>query len=280
MPASVITCGRPLGMRKDPFHPRIIVADAYLGIYAVSLQDRTNITKIFPSPDYKNDFKVTFFNDVEIISDGIFAVSESSTVLPYHKLMNTVLEASGTGRVYLVDTKLKHFKILAENLAFPNGLQLLKDGTTLIVAETTRHRILTIDLQTLKVGSFNDRIPGMPDNIRPSVRGGYWVGFACVSHADAPSLFYRLRHWPLIRWAAHKLIPAGIIHTMALQRHGISIRISEAGRVLESLQGVSVPGLGTVEVLELQNGTLFFSSYYLPHLRRLHPSAIHTQPQP
>lgn len=35
---SLETCGRPLGMRHDAKRNRLLVADAYLGVFAIDLQ--------------------------------------------------------------------------------------------------------------------------------------------------------------------------------------------------------------------------------------------------
>ena len=46
---------------------------------------------------------------------------------------------------------------------------------------------------------FADNLPGLPDNIRRSERGGYWVAFAVVRHPEKFSVWDTLSNKPWIR---------------------------------------------------------------------------------
>ncbi len=72
-----------------------MVADAYLGLFAVDL--RTGIPeRIFPFPG--DDFKVNFFDDLEILPEGRIAVSEASTKFQVHRLIEEYIEGRPHGR--------------------------------------------------------------------------------------------------------------------------------------------------------------------------------------
>ena len=46
---------------------------------------------------------------------------------------------------------------------------------------------------------FADNLPGLPDNIRLSNKGGYWVAFAVTRHPDRFSVWDTLSNRPWIR---------------------------------------------------------------------------------
>ena len=81
------TCGRPLGMRIHPITGRLLVADAYLGLYSVDTETGKFETLIGP----RDRIHVTFFDDLDILPDGsAIYFSEASTRFPLHLLMYDV----------------------------------------------------------------------------------------------------------------------------------------------------------------------------------------------
>ncbi len=86
--------------------------------------------------------------------------------------------------------------VAAEGLAFPNGMALTPDGTTLIVAESLNNRLSAFDVQDSKLGerrtwaSFGDpptttdfgealaQVEVAPDGICIDVEGAVWVADA------------------------------------------------------------------------------------------------------
>ena len=89
-------CSRPLGIRFDTPRNRLVVADAYLGVCEV-LQESGEVRRIFPFPD-DSDFKVTFFNDLDVLPDGRIVVSEVSTKYPLHEIAKAAMESRPHGR--------------------------------------------------------------------------------------------------------------------------------------------------------------------------------------
>lgn len=72
------------------------------------------------------------------------------------------------------------FRVVAEGLSFPNGMVITADGKTLIVAETTGHRLTAFDI--LADGALaNRRVYAElvekvhPDGIALDVEGGIWL---------------------------------------------------------------------------------------------------------
>ncbi len=55
------------------------------------------VGRVFPFPD-DTDFKITCFNDLDILPDGRLVVSESSTRFPLDKLLEDLIEGHSSGR--------------------------------------------------------------------------------------------------------------------------------------------------------------------------------------
>ena len=55
-----------------------------------------------------------------------------------------------------------------------------------------------------KTEVFVDNLPGLPDNIRPSSHGGYWVGIAVVR--KEPFMLDLLMHYPRARSLIAKVL--------------------------------------------------------------------------
>ena len=102
------------------------------------------------------------------------------------------------------DLETGKVRILDDQLSFPNGVQISADKQSVLVCETTlarviKHRIGGNSATIGKSEVFIDNLPGIPDNIRLTSTGNYWVAFAAVRHENQPSILDRLRNWPRLR---------------------------------------------------------------------------------
>ena len=52
---------------------------------------------------------------------------------------------------------------------------------------------------------FAENLPGLPDNIRRSKSGGYWVGAAIVRHPNRPQLYDWTAGMPFVRRVVAKV---------------------------------------------------------------------------
>ena len=107
-------------------------------------------------------------------------------------------------RLIRFDLETGKVRILDDQLAFPNGVQLSADKQSVLVCETTLARVIrhVIGGNSTGVGKsevFIDNLPGIPDNIRLTSNGNYWIAFAMIRHQGQPSLLDRLRNWPKLR---------------------------------------------------------------------------------
>lgn len=103
----------------------------------------------------------------------------------------------------MADTKTGQYSHIMDGLRFPNGIELSSDGKSILLVETMKLRILRIPSDGGEVTVFSDGLPGVPDNIKASPRGGYWVPVSNLR--DEPLsvlLFNYLPAYPCIRQLA------------------------------------------------------------------------------
>ncbi|XP_060562915.1 adipocyte plasma membrane-associated protein-like [Ruditapes philippinarum] len=176
------TCGRPLGMRKDK-DGYLIVADAYLGLFKVNVATGDK-TVLWPSSEPINGRLPKFMNDLDIGPDGTIYVSDSSTIWDRRHNRYCILEGESTGRLFSYNPTTNTTKELVSGIPFANGVTLTRDKSAILLASTTKAAIYKYYLEGPRKGvleDFNNNLPGLPDNIRRSATGGYWVSVWQVS---------------------------------------------------------------------------------------------------
>ena len=103
-----------------------------------------------------------------------------------------------------MDLESGKVRILDDQLSFPNGVQLSADKKSVLVCETSLARVIRHSIggdndAVEKSEVFIANLPGLPDNIRLTSTGNYWIAIAVVRHQNQPSMLDRLRNWPRIR---------------------------------------------------------------------------------
>ncbi|CDW54164.1 adipocyte plasma membrane associated protein [Trichuris trichiura] len=243
-------CGRPLGMRSLA-ERRILVADAYLGIYDVDFN--TNTVKQLVSGGTEVDGKpIRFINDLDIVEDTIFFTHSSTrwdlfdlSYLRYRRLM-------------AYDMETDNLTVVLDNLHFPNGVQASRDEDELFVAETGMARILRVRLPLKskpKGVIFLKNLHCLPDNIRLSMDANLWVACAAVR---TQSMLDWITLKNLLQFIPRPLLVA--LMNMSY-RYGLALLFDEQGRRLKALHDPD--GKVVTEISEVaDNGThLFFGSF-------------------
>ncbi|KAK5844441.1 hypothetical protein PVK06_000580 [Gossypium arboreum] len=86
------------------------------------------------------------------------------------------ISTDNSERLLKYDLHIKNTSVLYTGLMFPNGVALNKNYSFLLVAETTRRRILKFNLGT---NNFEPEVfaelPKVPDNIKMNHKGEFWV---------------------------------------------------------------------------------------------------------
>ncbi|GMR39488.1 hypothetical protein PMAYCL1PPCAC_09683, partial [Pristionchus mayeri] len=161
--------GRPLGMRQLS-DEKIVVVDAFLGVFIVDFETESKRI-VFDAKTPLKGAEARFLNDIDVISDDEVLFTDSSLLYSRKDSMKEIVGARGTGRVISLRISTGEAKVLMSGLHFANGIQVLPDRESLIVAEMTRSRIMRYYFGGVKEGTFEEfcsNLPGMPDNLRLS----------------------------------------------------------------------------------------------------------------
>jgi len=192
-------CGRIAGVRFGP-DGKLYVADAANGIFKVDA-DAGNVETIVPLKKEIEGKRPMFPDDLDVASDGKIYWSDASTVATIQTMLLEFLGAP-SGRLIQTDSKTGKSKVLLSNLHFSNGVQLSKDEDFVLVTETVRARVVRYYLKGDKKGQsdiFVDRLPGLPDNVRPNQKGGFYIVLSTPRIPSEVSLVDLVGPRPLIR---------------------------------------------------------------------------------
>ncbi|XP_064915159.1 adipocyte plasma membrane-associated protein isoform X5 [Columba livia] len=195
------TCGRPLGIRVGP-NNTLFVADAYYGLCEVN--PGTGEMKILVSAKTLIEGqKLSFVNDLTVTQDGRkIYFTDSSSKWQRRDYLFLIMEGTDDGRLLEYDTVTKEVKVLMVGLRFPNGVQLSPAEDFVLVQETTMARIRRYYVSGLMKGGadmFVENMPGLPDNIRLSSSGGYWIAMSAIRPNPGFSLLDFLSEKPWIK---------------------------------------------------------------------------------
>lgn len=264
------TCGRPLGIRVGP-NNTLFVADAYYGLYEVN--PGTGETKMLVSTKTLIEGqKLSFLNDLTVTQDGRkIYFTDSSSKWQRRDFLFLVMEGTDDGRLLEYDTVTKEVKVLMVGLRFPNGVQLSPAEDFVLVLETAMARIRRYYVSGLMKGGadmFVENMPGLPDNIRLSSSGGYWVAMPVVRPNPGFSMLDFLSEKPWIKRMIFKLLSQETV-TKLLPKRSLVVELSETGSYRRSFHdptGLTVP---YVSEAHEHNGYLYLGSFRSPFICRL-----------
>lgn len=261
----VNTEGRPLGMSFDA-EGNLIVADAYLGL--LSIDESGWITVL---TDTVNGEPIRYADDVDVAPDGRIYFSDASSKFgareyggTYEASLLDIMEHGGHGSLLVYDPASGSTDVVLDGLNFANGVVVSPDGDYVLVAETSRYRILKIWLQGPRAGDYDvliDNLPGFPDNIEHGLEGRYWVGLVSPRN----DLLDGLSDMPFLRKLVQRL-PAALRPPAEYYSHVFAM--NEDGDVLVSLQDPDGGFHTTTGAIE-HEGWLYVSSLQETHLSRL-----------
>ena len=259
--------GRPLGIETD-HDGSLVVANAVIGLQRVGRDGSvTVLVDRFEQQALENA------NNLGIGPDGIIYFSQSSTKFTasgfggsYEASLLDILEHGGNGNVYSFDPASGAVTRLMTNLNYANGVAVSRDGSFLLVAETSEYRILKHWLSGELQGTTEvliDNLPAFPDNIKSGLNGRFWVGFA----APRNRLIDQLSDKPFARKIIQRL-PAALRPSATPFSHVIAV--NGDGEVLMNLHDPAARFPTLTGVLETRDAlyltTLF--GHRLPRIKK------------
>lgn len=182
------TGGRILGFDFDAAG-NLIGADAMRGLVSIGADRQLTVLA-----DKVNGAPILYADAVVVARNGKIYLSDASTRFSpkdwggtFEASVYDILEQASTGRVLEYDPTTKATRVVAQGLAFANGVALSQDERWLFVAETGKYRIwkIAVDASNLQVQAGHaqsavllDALPGFPDNLMRGQEGRIWAGFA------------------------------------------------------------------------------------------------------
>ncbi|XP_022651269.1 adipocyte plasma membrane-associated protein-like [Varroa destructor] len=254
------SCSRPLGIRVKDL--TILCADPLKGLLQIDI-DSGNVKVLIPALAEVEGKKMLMADDLDVDWErGLIYLSDVSTKYGFHRWAWSIVDNDASGRVIQYNLATGEASVFAKDIRFPNGIQITHDGKSLLVSEFTARRILQYPLgQPLPVKGTpftKHPLPGSPDNIRPSLSGGYWVALPLgringsrtfVDELQArPTVAKRLGDWILSIGEAAQLI-GQLGESKDLSDIGVQL---QSGAILQN----TYPRVSTIVELDAEGNVL------------------------
>lgn len=173
------TGGRPLGLQVDK-DGSIVVCVAGMGLYRLTKDRRIIPLSVQTNRTFglNDDSRVRMADDLDIAPDGKIYYSDPTIRYEASDWLTDALEGRGNGRLICFDPADGSSRTVMKDLVFANGVCVMLDGQSVLVAETWAARISRLWIDGPKKGRrevFISDLPGYPDNINRSSDGHYWV---------------------------------------------------------------------------------------------------------
>ncbi|KAI9071135.1 hypothetical protein K1719_040431 [Acacia pycnantha] len=218
--------------------------DAYFGLLVVG--PRGGVAKQLAISAFHGGAPFKFVNSLDIDDQtGVIYFSDSSTVYPLRQVQMIFQKGDKTGRLLKYDPNTKKVEILLQGLAFANGVALNKDGSFLLVAESSSRKINKFWLKGSKIytSELFATVEKAPDNIKRDKNGDFWVG---LNNNRASS--------------------GNATNKGSLGHDPVGVKFDEKGKTLVVLDGRGGPLLESVSEVEEYYGKLWIGSPYKPYV--------------
>lgn len=288
-------CGRVLGIKFDKKN-KLYVVDAYYGLHVVDVKTG-KVTELLGTSTLIEGKPLLFSNDLAFDEEENIYITDSSGRWPLSRVLYSIFEHDGTGRVIKFNPRTKEATVLVDGLFFPNGIELSYDKKSLLIAESNKNRILKYNLDSKakkKLEVFVDALPGEPDNIRYSARKGYWISFVTARNTSSLAMQDHISQYPLLRKIVARFVHStgsvlryisqffssesfkifayevetGRILVQAIPIHGLITELDENGKIMKSLHSPDGKIGFISEVLE-HDGYLYLGSWHNKFLGRV-----------
>ena len=118
------------------------MVDTYSGLYSVDTT--TGEQKLVWSTNTKvpGAEQCKLLNSFDFLSNGSIFLSDTSSRFPVHDFVLDLLDGRPSGKLMVFHPEQDETRVLIDGITFANGVLLSKDESFVLVAETTRFRIL------------------------------------------------------------------------------------------------------------------------------------------
>lgn len=253
------TSGRPLGLHVDA-QGNLIIADAIKGLLSMTPDGALSVL----ADSYQGE-RFVFVDDVDMGADGTFYFSDASSRYPLDNIVLDVLDGRPSGRLFAYQPADNSLTLLADGLAFANGVAVAEDQRYVLVNETFRYQISRIWLTDERMGERDiliDRLPGMPDGIARAPDGTYWVAM----YGLRPALVDRIHPYP---WIKNQLAKLPDWLAPIPKPYGFILQINSEGDILQSLHDQAGVAIGEVTSVQPEADGLYLGTLHMGRLGKV-----------
>uniref|UniRef100_A0A914Z1A4 Strictosidine synthase conserved region domain-containing protein n=1 Tax=Panagrolaimus superbus TaxID=310955 RepID=A0A914Z1A4_9BILA len=271
--SSLPECGRPLGIRHYK-NEKFFVADCYKGILEVDFETE-KVTTILSGDTVIDGIKLNIADDLDFIDENAIIFSDASIDWDLPRFLNSMLELKGDGRIIKYNLKTKKAETLLSNLQIANGIQIHSDKQSVLICETSAARISRYYFDGPKKGIheyFVTNLSGLPDNIRTTNNGTYYIAFAASRIPNHWSLIDFLAPFPFFRKLILQLIPDSLkfaLFEATIAKYGIFVEVDKNGKYIQSWHDPS----GFTNMLSQASDAddvIYVGSYSHDHLAKIY----------
>ncbi|BFY98210.1 hypothetical protein BsWGS_01250 [Bradybaena similaris] len=264
------TCGQITSLRLEPATGSLLALDTFRGLFSVN-PETGSFKVLFHSNTFVNGRRPVHLNDMIVSSDGVIMMTDSSDTYSMEYDVYICMDGRPTGRILALHPRNGFITELVPGyFNFPNGLELTPDGD-LLVTETCRAAVHRISLKRhswLQVTPFSLNLPGLPDNIRSSGRGTYWVAMTYARHAGSSNPVDEYSGNPRYRSMGYRMMSLQTIRDM-FTKWGIIVELDARGRVLTTLHDPTGSTLSTISEVNEYGGVLNIGSHLVNYMVRI-----------
>lgn len=247
------TGGRPLGLHFDATG-QLIIADATRGLLSMSATGAVSVLA-----DQYEGLPIAVADDLDIGADGTIYFSDASTRYPLSDIVLDVLDGRPSGRLFAYHPHTQKLELLADELAFANGIAVAADQSYVLVNETFAYRISRVWLSGDKAGQKDillDRLPGLPDGIARADNGTYWVAM----YGLRPKVVDQIHQQP---WLKNQLAKLPKALAPVPKPYGFIMQISADGDILQSLHDQAAVAIGEITSVQPESDGLYLGTLHM-----------------
>lgn len=245
------TGGRPAGLRFAA-NGDLIACDTYKGLLRIDSEGKIEVlaTEAEGVP-----FRLT--DGVDVARDGTIYFTDASFKFDVAHFLHDFLENRPHGRFMSYDRASGAVTVLLRDLHFANGVALSAQEDFVLVAETSRFRVIRYWLQGPRAGThevFIENLPGYPDNVTSNGTGVFWLALASLRDdsndrmLSSVFLLKQLAKLPL------SMVPAP-------KPYGLVLALDEDGRITRSLHDPTGKHLWAVTSAREHEGHLYLGTF-------------------
>jgi len=141
-----------------------------------------------------------------------------------------------------------------------------------LISETGRARIQKLSLNPekdwLQLSTFSGNLPGLPDKIRASGRGTFWVAMSQARHQNISNMLDEYASQPQMREMVAMMSSMEQILNMG-EKYGLVVELNTNGEIIRTLQDPTGNQIAAVSEAHEHDGFLYLGSYDRPYVSRV-----------